>query len=204
MAGRTHTHTQPPPHVHIEPRVSRLESVVEGLDEDIKGLSASFDRMAKSTSHALQRQYDVIDRQSNQVNTAISALQTTLAGSGKANWPVMLSACGLVLAISATVGGLAMQPWKDRHVSLEERVDQIDGQATIAATTIAAQHEKNIEIETQFKAAKELEEMRYEMGMSELRHVRELMELSRRPHTTGHMPSSPAPSALLPAAQAAP
>ncbi len=193
MAGRTHTHTQPPPHVHIEPRVSRLESIVEGLDEDIKGLSVSFDRMAKSTSEALQRQYDVIDRQNNQVNAAITTLQTTLAGSGKANWPVMLSACGLVLAISATVGGLAMQPWKDRHVSLEERVDQIDGQATIAATTIAAQHEKNIEIETQFKAAKELEEMRYQMGMAELRHVRELMEIKG-----GGRPGPVAPSTGTP------
>lgn len=193
MAGRTQNIHHPSPSSHMEPRVSRLESVVEGLDEDIKSLSASFDRMAKSTSDALQRQYDVIDRQSNQVNTAISALQTTLAGSGKANWPVLLSACGLVLAISATVGGLAMQPWKDRHLSLEERVDRVQLQASTTATTIAAQHEKNVEIETQFKAAKELEEMRYEMGMSELRHVRELMEIKG-----GGRPGLPAPSTGTP------
>lgn len=167
MTNRTEQQSAP----HIEPRVSRLESIVEGLDEDIKSLSSNFDRMAKNTSDALQRQYDVIERQGSQFNASISVLQTTIAGSGKANWPVLLSACGVVLAI----GALAAQPFRERLVGQEDRLDRLQTSVTAVTTDVAAQHVINTEIETQFRAAKELEEMRYEMGMTELRHVRELV-----------------------------
>lgn len=148
----------------IEPRVARLEQFAESLDADVKSLSVTVDRMAKETQIALARQYDVIERQGTRLDDALNNLRTTMAASRQANWPVMLSAATVVLAI----GALAFQPYRERTTAVEERTTKLELAVQKNAQFHSAQEVTNESMAMQVQSVKELAEMRD-------RHLRELL-----------------------------
>jgi len=139
----------------IEPRVATLESFVKGLDEDIRALSAQVGRTADDTRSALQRQYDVIERQGQNFNSALAALQQTVNKSGHTEWSTLASWAAVILVICAGIGSLYVQPLKDGQGSLVNRVDGI--QATVTT--------------------REVEELRNELVEKDIAYLREMFEL---------------------------
>lgn len=138
------------------------------MDTDLKSLSTVVDKMAHDTQLALQRQYDVIERQGSRVDAAISSLQTTMAGNGKANWPVIISACSFVLAISATVGTLALSPHREALLGVQAQARTLTDRVAAAESFQASQVVEN-------RAARELSAVQQQRLDERIDHVRELM-----------------------------
>lgn len=161
----------------IEPRVATLESFVKGLDEDIRSLSVQVGRTADDTRAALQRQYDVIERQGTSFNAALNSLQQTVNRSGHTEWSTLASWAAVVLVLCGAVGSLYVQPVKDGMIAAEARFDQLVTTVNENNRAIAASDVRFAEVETQFKASKELEQMRHELAVKDSDHLRELIEL---------------------------
>jgi hypothetical protein len=161
----------------IEPRVATLESFVKGLDDDIRALSVQVGRTADDTRSALQRQYDVIERQGASFNAALSSLQQTVNRSGHTEWSTLASWAAVVVVVCGTVGSLYVQPVKDAVTANESRHDNLALMVNENNRAIAASDVRFAEVETQFKASKELEQMRHELAVKDSEHLRELIDL---------------------------
>lgn len=142
----------------IEPRVSALEQFVKSLDEDIKGLASA------------------VDRGNLETRTALANLSQAIQRTSHTDWRTLASWAAVIIAILGGVGTMYVQPLKDDSQTFHGRIERLEDKTVNNATAIAAQEVQNAEIETQFKTGKELEEMRYEMGMVHLKYLVERLQ----------------------------
>ena len=143
----------------IESRVVRLENIVETIAEQLEGLSTA------------------VRDQSRQLSTEIDTMTKDLRGEVRElsaarlpNWQLIVSAVGLCVLLISTIGGMAVVPLylsasysrADSQRALEWQDDYMRGKIPAsgpmsagAAAAMAAQDQKFVEVETQFRGFRE-------------------------------------------------
>jgi hypothetical protein len=105
-------------HVYIK---SSLEPRVSSLETEMRSISRSVDQLTEATRLANEN-----------TNRQITKLADLISMGRATSWPLVLTACGLVLAIVSTIGTLALNPIKEAVKDNQGMRDSINANTALS------------------------------------------------------------------------
>lgn len=92
-----------------------------------RDVASNRDPKARYDIGALEQRVVGVEQAVQSISTQFSALSAKLDERGRTQWPTLITAGGLVMAIMGGVGALAYRPVDAAILRNEQRMDRIDG-----------------------------------------------------------------------------